>query len=173
MIRTQLALVVMLAASPGSALGQSLDYTRSRALVDSVRLHVTQLARWVESVRPMDLNLAYEEGKNIEFWLELGQEDAAQIDAAGAEFRARPSLSKLVDLVLEVRRFNQAMMALGMALADCHSCDAQSKERSGSWASAGHDPIRDLNMSASRLDTEMRSLIVYAETLIDSRGQSK
>ncbi len=169
MRRAPLLLLAGLAATPGTALGQSLDYARSIALFDSVLTRVRGLSAWAASVRPLDLHLTYDEGQNIEFWLDAVERDAAQLDTMGAEFRAQPRLTTLVDVVLAVRRVDVAVLNLGAALSDCHTCDAPSKARSGGWARSSRDLIRALAKARNELDAEMHGLLNRAETLLEAR----
>jgi hypothetical protein len=146
-----------------SAPAQTLDFKESVRRSEQLLANVSEIARWVGAVKPTELNLQYDEGHNLAFWIEEADLHTARVDSALRVYRTSPRLSKLVDLIIEGHELVATINTLSRELSDCHTCDNTSAKRAGSWAGNVRDLQRQLAKNLIHLESEMGALVVRAE----------
>lgn len=167
MITWQACVMALGFALARSAPAQTLDYTEASSRSEPVSANVSGIARWIRSVKPTELNLQYDEGHNLAFWIEEADLHTTRVDSALRVFRTSPRLRRLVDLVIDGHQLHETINTLSRELSDCHTCDGTSANRAGLWVASVRELQRQLAKTLIHLETEMGTLVARAEMLAE------
>ena len=162
-----ICIIYLVLGTARAAEAQLVDSSRTRATVAKWEPVRRGIGVWLDSIHPLDFRLQYDEGKNLEFWLDESTADLARLDSAFVRLRQHPRLTVLYDAVGLVRGVSEDLRMLGDAFTNCSTCDERTAASFAPLRRRSNDLQRQARNAFYEWDRVMTSALDRADALAD------